>query len=51
MTQSRPVTRKTPKRTRIATGIYQDRYGFLATVSLGGHPRAHRFPPQTTIAS
>ena len=44
------MTRKNPKRTCVATGIYADRYGFLATVTLGGVRRDQRFPPDTAIA-
>jgi integrase len=41
---------KNPKRTRVATGIYSDACGFLATVSCGGLRRDQRFPPDTSIA-
>lgn len=37
------------RRTRIAEGVYQDAYGFAATVKLGGVQREKRFPPDTSI--
>lgn len=40
---------KNPKRTRVATGIYSDQCGFLATVSQAGLRRDQRFPPDTPI--
>jgi hypothetical protein len=41
---------KNPKRTRVATGIYRDACGFLATASCRRLRRDHRFPPDTAIA-
>jgi len=41
---------KNPKRTRVATGIYQDQCGFLAAVTCRGLRRDQRFPPDTAIA-
>ncbi len=41
---------KNSKRTRVATGIYRDQCGFLATVSCGGLRRDQRFPPDTAVA-
>ena len=41
---------KNPKRTRVATGIYADACGFLATVSCRGLRRDQRFPPDADVA-
>jgi integrase len=40
---------KNAKRTRVATGIYSDACGFLATVSCRGLRRDQRFPPDTAL--
>jgi integrase len=40
---------KNPKRTRVATGIYSDACGYMATVSEGGLRRDQRFPPDTAV--
>jgi len=40
----------TPRtRTRVATGIYRDRYGLAATVKVGGIQREHRFAPDEPL--
>lgn len=36
-------------RTRIASGIFRDRYGYDVRVKAKGTPRTHRFPPGTDL--
>ena len=37
------------RRTRVAEGVYKDRYGFAATVKVRGVQRELRFPPETPV--
>ncbi len=45
-----PVSdRPTRRRTRVAEGVYKDRYGLAATVKVHGVQREVRFPPGTSL--
>ena len=47
---SRPTPRQPAKRrTRVAEGVYKDRYGLAATVKVHGVQREIRFPPHTSL--
>ena len=37
------------RRTRVAEGVYKDRYGLAATVKVHGVQREIRFPPDTSL--
>lgn len=37
------------ERTRIAEGVYRDKYGVAATVKVGTVQREHRFPPESSL--
>ena len=48
-TQSLPPGQSVKRRTRVAEGVYKDRYGLAATVKVHGVQREIRFPPGTSL--
>ena len=44
-----PRTESRGRRTRVAEGVYKDRYGLAATVKVHGVQREIRFPPSTPL--
>ena len=44
-----PRTERRGRRTRVAEGVYKDRYGLAATVKVHGVQREIRFPPDTSL--
>ena len=44
-----PRTESRGRRTRVAEGVYKDRYGLAATVKVHGVQREIRFPPDTSL--
>ena len=44
-----PLGQPAPRRTRVAEGVYKDRYGLAATVKVHGVQREIRFPPHTSL--